>query len=337
MKVLEEGFSIDDFDHESIREYRRRYDSLHAGGAWTKLADDEFLVRIGAAKKKDGKIYPTAAGLLMFGQEYQILYEFPEYFLDYREKLDPNIRWTDQVQTQSGDWSGNVFDFFCTVYPKITADFKKPFYIEGIVRLEEGPRHRAVREVIANCLVNTDFFQAWSVMIEKYPDRIELANPGLIRVGKEQMIHGGVSEPRNKALLKMFNQIGIGERAGSGVPEVFATWKNEGLKAPEIREQFGPDKPDRTIIILPLESGSKSGNDSGKKMPDKMPEKNNVIKLRHQQILNSMETDEKYSAEQIAGLIGLKERRTRDLLRELEKAGKIITEGSTKGKRYIKL
>ena len=254
MKILED-FSIDDFDHDSISEYRRRYDLRHVNGAWTKLKEDEFLVRIGAAKKVEGEILPTAAGLLMFGQEYQILYEFPEYFLDFREKLDPRIRWTDRVQTQSGDWSGNVFDFFRTVYPKITADFKVPFTTEGIVRLEEGPRHRAVREAIANCLVNTDFFQAWSVVIEKYPDRIELANPGLIRVGKEQMIHGGISEPRNKVLLRMFNQIGIGERAGSGVPEVFATWKNEGLKEPEIKEQFGPDKPDRTIVILPLESG----------------------------------------------------------------------------------
>ena len=170
------------------------------------------------------------------------------------------------------------------------------------------------------------------MVIEKYPDRIELANPGLIRVGKKQMIHGGVSEARNMDLLKMFNQIGIGERGGSGVPEVFAAWKNEGLKEPEIREQFGPDKPDRTIVILPLESG----NESGKKMPDKVPEKNTELKLRHQQVLDSMESGRKYSAAEVAELIGLKERRTRDILKEIEQIGEITTTGSTKGKRYIK-
>ena len=26
-----------------------------------------------------------------FGEEYKILYEYPEYFLDYREMLDPTI------------------------------------------------------------------------------------------------------------------------------------------------------------------------------------------------------------------------------------------------------
>lgn len=327
MKVLEE-FSIEDLDYDSIHEYRRKYDLRHDGGAWTKLADAEFLVRIGAAKKIDGKNYPTAAGLLMFGQEYQILYEFPEYFLDYREKLDPNMRWTDRVQTQSGDWSGNVFDFFCTVYPKITADFKRPFITKDSVRQEESPRHLAVREAIANCLVNTDYFQAWSVVIEKYPDRIELANPGLIRVGKEQMIHGGISEPRNKVLLKMFNQIGIGEHAGSGVPEVFAAWKNEGLKAPEVKEQFGSGKPDRTIVILPLESDGKTSEKALEKTPD--------LTLRHKQILDVMEQGKEYSSVQIAELVGLKGTRTREILRELERKGEIRTEGSTKGKRYIK-
>lgn len=259
MKVLGD-FSIDDFDYDSIHEYRRRYDLRHENGAWTKLSDEEFLVRLGAAKRVEKKIYPTAAGLLMFGQEYQIVYEYPEYFLDYREKLNPDIRWTDRVHTQSGDWSGNIFDFFCTVYPKITAELKKPFYTEGSVRMEEGPLHLAVREAIANCLVNADFFQPWSVVIEKYSDRIELANPGLPRIDKEQMMIGGISEPRNKNLLKMFNQIGIGERAGSGVPEIFDIWKNEGLKNPEIREQYGPDKPDRTIVVMPLEYINRAGS-----------------------------------------------------------------------------
>lgn len=51
MKVLDD-FSIDDFDSDSVKEYRRRYDLRHVDGAWTKLADEEFLVRIGAAKKE---------------------------------------------------------------------------------------------------------------------------------------------------------------------------------------------------------------------------------------------------------------------------------------------
>lgn len=122
-----EDRKISDFDTDSIRNYRIRYNTRHDGHPWTHLSDEEFLVRIGAARKKGGEVFSTAVGLLMFGQEYIITTEFPELFLDYREKLDPSVRWTDRVQSQSGDWSGNVFDIFSMVHPKITTDFKKPF------------------------------------------------------------------------------------------------------------------------------------------------------------------------------------------------------------------
>ena len=38
----------------------------------------------------------------MFGDEYNIVRHFPEYFLDYREELDPTTRWSDRLQSSSG-------------------------------------------------------------------------------------------------------------------------------------------------------------------------------------------------------------------------------------------
>ena len=52
-------------------------------------------------------------------------------------------------------------------------------------------------------------------MIKKEDDKLVIENPGSIRTGKKQMLRGGISDPRNKTLMKMFNMIGIGERAGS--------------------------------------------------------------------------------------------------------------------------
>lgn len=45
----------------------------------------------------------------------------------------------------------------------------------------------------------------------------------------------------------MFNLINIGERAGSGVPNIFNVWNDEGFVEPEIEERFDPD---RTILML---------------------------------------------------------------------------------------
>ena len=61
---------------------------------------------------------------------------------------------------------------------------------------------------------------------------------------------GGVSDPRNKGLMKMFNLIDIGERAGSGVPDILNTWADEGLEEPVIVEEYNPG---RTTLVLSFE------------------------------------------------------------------------------------
>ena len=116
-----------DFDPNTIHSYRTRYNIRHAGSAWSELNDTDFLVQIGAIDDEGDQLRPTAAGLLMFGKERRITKEYPEYFLDYRERLDPNIRWTDRIYTQEPEWSGNVFDFYSRVSAKLVLDLKKPF------------------------------------------------------------------------------------------------------------------------------------------------------------------------------------------------------------------
>ena len=55
----------------------------------------------------------------MFGYEYEIVREFPHYFLDYQEHdalESTQNRWVDRLVSNSGDWSGNLYDFFFQVY-----------------------------------------------------------------------------------------------------------------------------------------------------------------------------------------------------------------------------
>ena len=124
---------------------------------------------------------------------------------------------------------------------------KIPFKLDGITRVDDTPVHKALREALANCIVNTDFYFPRGIVIRKDADSIVMENPGSIRTGKAQMLKGGISDPRNKALMKMFNLIGIGERAGSGVPDIYSVWEQQGWKRPEVAEEYGPD---RTILKL---------------------------------------------------------------------------------------
>lgn len=245
-----EYFDLSVFDKESVSGYRNRHRSYRSAHPWTSLEDNAYLEMIGAAKLgKDMNYHPTAAGLLMFGNEYKIAYEFPEYFLDYKEIFE-NIRWTDRLQSQSGDWSGNLFDFYFRVYGKLTQNVKVPFKTINGTRIDDTPVHEVLREALANTLANSDFYIPRGITITQTLDSIVFENPGNIRVGKTQMLKGGISDPRNKTIMKMFNLIGIGERAGSGIPKLWKVWNEEGYESPFIEELYSD--VERTRLTLPL-------------------------------------------------------------------------------------
>ena len=157
-----------------------------------------------------------------------------------------------------------------------------------------------------------------------------MENPGSIRTGKAQMLKGGISDPRNKALMKMFNLIGIGERAGSGVPDIYSVWEQQGWKQPEVIEEYGPD---RTVLKL---SFVKSVD---KKALIKSADKKKITKKTRQQldkIIECMEADREYRIGEIAEFLGVKETRARELARELIWFKKIEATGKNRGRKYRK-
>ena len=50
----------------------------------------------------------------------------------------------------------------------------------------------------------------------------------------QEALVGGVSDPRNESLIKMFNLINVGERAGSGLPSIRTVWQKQGWQEPEL-------------------------------------------------------------------------------------------------------
>ena len=67
------------------------------------------------------------------------------------------------------------------------------------------------------------------------------------------MLKGGVSDPRNKNVLKMFNLIGIGERVGSGALDIFEVWREEKMSKEAAAKRLGIS---RTTLWRMLKSSS---------------------------------------------------------------------------------
>ena len=100
--------------------------------------------------------------------------------------------------------------------------------------MDDTPVHKALREALANALIHACYYDRMGIVIKKMQDRIIIENPGGLRISKESALLGGNSDPRNATIIKMFNLINVGERAGSGVPNIFKVWKNENFDSPEL-------------------------------------------------------------------------------------------------------
>jgi len=129
---------------------------------------------------------------------------------------------------------------------------------------------------------------------------------------------GGESDPRNKSLMKMFNLINIGERAGSDVPNIFNVWNDEGFVEPETEERFDPDR-----IVLTLSFVKKAIEKSdGKKVTKKREE-------QYEKILTFMQPNVWYKASDLMNVLGVKETRTKELLRALLADESLVDDGKT--------
>ena len=327
MLVLEE-MGLDVFDYDSVHRYRIRMKNYRPGHVWEELDDADFLYKLGAiGRSADGKMHPTAAGLLMFGYEYEIVKEYPHYFLDYQEQLDSDTRWTDRIVSSSGDWSGNIYDFYFRVYNKIAQDVKTPFKLEGGDRIDDTPVHKALREALANCLINADYYGRQGIVTIKRKDSFSFSNPGSFRIDIETAKSGGISDPRNAALIKMFNMVDIGERAGSGIPNIFNVWKKQGWPAPEISENI---EPERIILSLEIKKAS------DKKQAINVSDKKQTAKtaLYRETIISYLTENVTAKSSEISSLIGISAPRTRAILSEMTEDGIIVAEGANRNRVY---
>ncbi len=250
------GFSLDDLHLESLRQFRNRFSSR---GSHVWLAEDDvgLLGKLGGWRRdrRSGQEGLTLAGLLMFGREQAIRdpAAVPGFQLDYREHLndDPGVRWTDRLHLD-GTWEGNLFQFHQLVKQKLSVGpgIKRPFRVDADgYRTAGTPVTEALEEALVNALIHADYAGQGGIVIDRWQDRLEFSNPGTLLLSREQLLRGGVSECRNKSLQLMFQMLGAGDKAGSGIDKIRSSWADAHWQSPVLRESH---RPDRVVLELPM-------------------------------------------------------------------------------------
>ncbi len=248
------GFGTEDLDASTIETYRTLFRATKRDHPWLVASDAEFLRLIGAVgrDRETGEEGITQAGLLMFGKLRSILDAFPYYVVDYRELPFPEDegRWLDRLTTD-GSWPGNLLEFHLRTMKRLVQDLKIPFRLEGASRRDEARVHEALREALTNTLIHADYSGSIPILVIKRSDLFGFRNPGVMRIPVEEASRGGLSDCRNRNLQKMFQLIGLGEQAGSGLPTIFRAWREESWRAPDLRERYDVES---TVLTMPMVS-----------------------------------------------------------------------------------
>ena len=243
--------------------------------------------------------------------------------MDYRDEsnVSTDVRWNDRI-TYDGTWENNLFNFFTKVTRKLTEDLKKPFKLENIERVDDTPVHKAVREAFVNLIIHSDYLMDAGVLkVIKKANGFEFTNPGVLKLPKEEIYHGGLSKARNPKMQTMLRMVGFGDNAGSGFPAILETWKSNGWVEPELIENTVLNQ---VTLVLSFEQATKI---SDKKQAIKTSDKKQAIKSKDKVNAKTLESrnrikeflsnNEQAKTSDIAKVLGLSEARTRAILSEM--------------------
>ncbi|NDJ24446.1 AAA family ATPase [Nostoc sp. B(2019)] len=252
---LLENYGFDDIDLNTLKAYRNQFKATKPDHPWLDQDDKEFLQSIGGwlRDRQTAKEGLTVAGLLMFGKLPSILEAVPHYVVDYQERPEPRTeaRWVDRVTTD-GTWSGNLYDFYRRVIQKLFSELKVPFKLKGAKRVDDTPVHEALREALINTIIHAEYTGRVPIQIIKRPDMFVFRNPGIMRLPLEDALQGGTSDCRNRKLQKMFQLVGIGEQAGSGIPKIYRNWSQQHWRLPALLEEVEPDQTLLAMLMVNL-------------------------------------------------------------------------------------
>ena len=174
------------------------------------------------------------------------------------------------------------------------------------------------------------------VTIEIEPDCINIMNfPGIDWSISEKTIAEGkrfVSRHyRNRRLGEFLKELDLSEGHSSGIPTIQEELEKNGSP----RAEFFTDEDRRAMRIrIPvypafLEEGTDI-TETEEKTTKKVTKKMKQYSL----ILNFMADGECHKTSEITEILGLKDTRTKELLKELVSLDKLVDDGKTKGKQY---
>lgn len=256
--------------------------------------------------KYHGRNVPTIGGIILFGKNREKY--FPDAWIQagrFKGKDKQDILDSQEIHSCPVVAVSEAINF-------LQKHLMKAIEIKGVQRSEKwSVPIVAIREAIINAVTHADYAQRGSpVRVAIFADRIEIENPGLIPFNLTiDDLYRGISKLRNPVIGRVFHELKLIERWGSGIRRMIGECLNAGLEKP-VLEEIGTHF--RVTIFIE------------KKYPAYVSELDEI----DQSILNLLKKGKGFSTKQIADEIALSTRATRSRLIRLVKDELIVEIGT---------
>lgn len=193
-------------------------------------SDDELLDHYQLAQGND----LTNLGVLCLGRQHhraQLTTAPVIQFIKYEERGQKvnKLVWDDHTQSPM-----EMIEAVWLEVPDFRERYELPdgLYRQNVPAFDEI----VVRELLVNALVHRPYTQRGDIFLNLHPDRLEVVNPGPLPLGvtPQNVLHTTVR--RNEHLARLFHDLKLMEREGSGFDKIFEVLLSQGRPAPELIE-----------------------------------------------------------------------------------------------------
>jgi ATP-dependent DNA helicase RecG len=247
--TVPEDASMEDLDPEVIGSYRKSFVEANPATELRDASLEELVQSVGGARRVNGALLPTVAGLLLFGKRLSLRRLFPALRIDYIRV--PGTEWVQDPDRRYGSVEVRepLLVAFRRIYNAVVDDLPRSFSLEpgsperkDILAVPE----KAIRESLVNALTHRDYRVPSTIQVIRYRDRIEFRNPGYSLVDEEHLGEPG-SCPRNPRMADVFREMHLAENKGTGISAIRKAMKLAQLTPP----LFDSDRT-RNLFVVSL-------------------------------------------------------------------------------------
>jgi predicted HTH transcriptional regulator len=196
---------------------------------------NEALTKWHILKKNNGDFFPSVMGIILFGKQEMIMdYDFAGIRLTkYNGTGLSNI-------SETKEYTLPISMKIEKICKDISYFLQKESYLDGAKRIERTiiPEF-AIREAVVNAIAHRDYrIKGSSIKINVFDDRMEVISPGILPGNLDISDVGtGLSECRNRSIVRILRRLEVMEELGTGVARIFVLFQEKKLKKPSLMEQ----------------------------------------------------------------------------------------------------